>query len=465
MKHTDIVKILKGKDLFLGQNITLCGWVRTVRSSKGICFIELNDGSSFRGIQLVVDEATCPDYSLAQKQGVGAALKATGTVVCSYNNKEIPEINIDTLEVLGEAPGDYPLQKKRHTLEFLRTIAHLRARTNTFNAMFRIRSTLSAAIHHFFAGRGFVYVHTPILTASDCEGAGEMFRVTTLDPAKPKRPEISEADFYKDDFFGCKAGLTVSGQLEGETLAMALGKIYTFGPTFRAENSNTARHAAEFWQIEPEIAFAELEDLIELAEAMIKSLISDVLKKCPEEMAFFDKHYENGLVEKLRSIVQQNFVILEYTEAIRILKESKVQFEYPVEWGCDLQTEHERYITEKVYNKPVFVINYPIELKSFYMKQNPDGKTVAATDLLLPGVGEIIGGSQREDNLEKLERRMKELNMKREDYWWYLDLRRFGTAPHSGFGLGLERLLLYITGIGNIRDVAIFPRTKGNLQF
>ncbi|MCK9316124.1 MAG: asparagine--tRNA ligase [Verrucomicrobia bacterium] len=465
MKHTDIVEILKSKDLFLGQNITLCGWARTVRSSKGICFIELNDGSSFRGIQLVVDEATCPDYALAQKQGVGAALKATGTVVSSYNNKEVPEINVATLEVLGEAPSDYPLQKKRHTLEFLRTIAHLRARTNTFNAMFRIRSTLSAAIHHFFAGRGFVYVHTPILTGSDCEGAGEMFRVTTLDPATPKRPEISEADFYKDDFFGCKAGLTVSGQLEGETLAMALGKIYTFGPTFRAENSNTARHAAEFWQIEPEIAFAELEDLIELAEAMIKSLISEVLEKCPEEMAFFDKHYENGLVEKLKNIVQQNFVILEYTEAVRILKESKVQFEYPVEWGCDLQTEHERYITEKVYNKPVFVINYPAELKSFYMKQNPDGKTVAATDLLLPGVGEIIGGSQREDNLEKLERRMKELNMKQEDYWWYLDLRRFGTAPHSGFGLGLERLLLYITGIGNIRDVAIFPRTKGNLQF
>ncbi|NCC59716.1 MAG: asparagine--tRNA ligase [Verrucomicrobiae bacterium] len=465
MKHTDIVKILKDKDLFLGQNITLCGWARTVRSSKGICFIELNDGSSFRGIQLVVDEATCSDYALAQKQGVGAALKATGTVVSSYNNKEVPEINVATLEVLGEAPSDYPLQKKRHTLEFLRTIAHLRARTNTFNAMFRIRSTLSAAIHHFFAGRGFVYVHTPILTGSDCEGAGEMFRVTTLDPATPKRPEISEADFYKDDFFGCKAGLTVSGQLEGETLAMALGKIYTFGPTFRAENSNTARHAAEFWQIEPEIAFAELEDLIELAEAMIKSLISEVLEKCPEEMAFFDKHYENGLVEKLKNIVQQNFVILEYTEAVRILKESKVQFEYPVEWGCDLQTEHERYITEKVYNKPVFVINYPAELKSFYMKQNPDGKTVAATDLLLPGVGEIIGGSQREDNLEKLERRMKELNMKQEDYWWYLDLRRFGTAPHSGFGLGLERLLLYITGIGNIRDVAIFPRTKGNLQF
>lgn len=465
MKHTDIVEILKSKDLFLGQNITLCGWARTVRSSKGICFIELNDGSSFQGIQLVVDEATCPDYALAHKQGVGAALKATGTVVSSYNNKEVPEINVATLEVLGEAPGDYPLQKKRHTLEFLRTIAHLRARTNTFNAMFRIRSTLSAAIHHFFAGRGFVYVHTPILTGSDCEGAGEMFRVTTLDSATPKRPEISEADFYKDDFFGCKAGLTVSGQLEGETLAMALGKIYTFGPTFRAENSNTARHAAEFWQIEPEIAFAELEDLIELAEAMIKSLISEVLEKCPEEMAFFDKHYENGLVEKLKNIVQQNFVILEYTEAVRILKESKVQFEYPVEWGCDLQTEHERYITEKVYNKPVFVINYPAELKSFYMKQNPDGKTVAATDLLLPGVGEIIGGSQREDNLEKLERRMKELNMKQEDYWWYLDLRRFGTAPHSGFGLGLERLLLYITGIGNIRDVSIFPRTKGNLQF
>jgi asparaginyl-tRNA synthetase len=465
MNHTDFVEILKSKDLFLGQNITLCGWARTVRSSKGICFIELNDGSSFQGIQLVVDEANCPDYALAQKQGVGAALKATGTVVSSYNNKEVREINVATLEVLGEAPSDYPLQKKRHTLEFLRTIAHLRARTNTFNAMFRIRSTLSAAIHHFFAGRGFVYVHTPILTGSDCEGAGEMFRVTTLDPAMPKRPEISDADFYKDDFFGCKAGLTVSGQLEGETLAMALGKIYTFGPTFRAENSNTARHAAEFWQIEPEIAFAELEDLIELAEAMIKSLISEVLEKCPEEMAFFDKHNENGLVQKLKSIVQQNFVILEYTEAVRILKESKVQFEYPVEWGCDLQTEHERYITEKVYNKPVFVINYPAELKSFYMKQNPDGKTVAATDLLLPGVGEIIGGSQREDNLEKLERRMKELDMKQEDYWWYLDLRRFGTAPHSGFGLGLERLLLYITGIGNIRDVAIFPRTKGNLQF
>jgi asparaginyl-tRNA synthetase len=465
MKHIDIVKILKDKDHFSGQQLTLCGWARTVRSSKGICFIELNDGSAFRGIQLVIDESTCPDYALASKQGVGAALKATGTVVSSYKNPEIPEINVSSFEVLGEAPKDYPLQKKRHTLEFLRTIAHLRARTNTFNAMFRIRSALSIAIHRFFQERGFTYVHTPILTGSDCEGAGEMFRVTTLDPCKAKPAGMSDAEFYKDDFFGCKAGLTVSGQLEGETLAMALGKIYTFGPTFRAENSNTARHAAEFWQIEPEVAFAELEDLIELAEAMIKSIISDVLDNCPEEMAFFDKHYDNGLVDKLRTLVQQDFVVLEYTEAIHILQESKVQFDYPVQWGCDLQTEHERYITEKVYNKPVFVINYPAKIKSFYMKQNSDSKTVAATDLLLPGVGEIIGGSQREDNLEKLERRMKELNMEEEDYWWYLDLRRFGTAPHSGFGLGFERLLLYITGIGNIRDVAIFPRTKGNLQF
>lgn len=465
MKHTDIVKILENKDAYIEKEVTLCGWARTVRNSKGICFIELNDGSSFRGLQMVIDEKSCPDFALATKQGVGCALKLVGTVVNSYNNKDIPEVNVKSVTVLGEAPSEYPLQKKRHTLEFLRTIAHLRARTNTFNAMFRIRSVLSRAIHNFFAERGFVYVHTPILTGSDCEGAGEMFRVTTLDPSFAKPKDLPAKEYYKDDFFGCKAGLTVSGQLEGETMAMALGKIYTFGPTFRAENSNTARHAAEFWQIEPEIAFAELPDIIELATDMIKSLISEVLKKCPEEMAFFDKHYENGLIDKLKNIVAQDFVILEYTEAIKILSEAKVKFEYPVSWGCDLQTEHERYITEKVFNKPVFVINYPMELKSFYMKQNPDGKTVAATDLLLPGVGEIIGGSQREDDLEKLERRMKDLKMTMEDYWWYLDLRRFGSAPHSGFGLGLERILLYITGIGNIRDVALYPRTKGNLQF
>ncbi len=465
MKHEDIDKIFKNKEQFLDSIVTLCGWVRTVRNSRGICFIELNDGTCLKGIQLVVDEKNCPDYEIAVRQNVGAALKVSGVVVNSYKNKEIPEINITSVEVLGVSSQEYPLQKKRHTLEFLRTIAHLRARTNTFNAVFRVRSVLSIAIHRFFQERGFVYVHTPILTGSDCEGAGEMFRVTTLDPSKPVLQSESSRDYYADDFFGKKAGLTVSGQLEGETMAMALGKIYTFGPTFRAENSNTARHAAEFWQIEPEIAFSELPDLIELATDMIKYIISDVLKNCPEEMKFFEQHYEKGLLEKLKLIVDQDFAVLEYTDAIKLLKESKVEFEYPVEWGADLQTEHERYITEKVFNKPVFVINYPIELKSFYMKQNPDGKTVAATDLLLPGVGEIIGGSQREDDFDKLERRMKDLKMTIQDYWWYLDLRKYGSAPHSGFGLGLERILLYITGIGNIRDVALYPRTKGNLEF
>ena len=453
MKHEDIDKIIKNKEQFLDSIVTLCGWVRTVRNSRGICFIELNDGTCLKGIQLVVDEKNCPDYEIAVRQNVGAALKVSGVVVNSYKNKEIPEINITSVEVLGVSSQEYPLQKKRHTLEFLRTIAHLRARTNTFNAVFRVRSVLSIAIHRFFQERGFVYVHTPILTGSDCEGAGEMFRVTTLDPSKPVLQSESSRDYYADDFFGKKAGLTVSGQLEGETMAMALGKIYTFGPTFRAENSNTARHAAEFWQIEPEIAFSELPDLIELATDMIKYIISDVLKNCPEEMNFFEQHYEKGLLEKLKLIVDQDFAVLEYTDAIKLLKESKVEFEYPVEWGADLQTEHERYI------------NYPIELKSFYMKQNPDGKTVAATDLLFPGVGEIIGGSQREDDFDKLERRMKALKMTIQDYWWYLDLRKYGSAPHSGFGLGLERILLYITGIGNIRDVALYPRTKGNLEF
>lgn len=463
MKHIDIAALSTQKDAFVNKVVTLCGWARTVRNSKGICFIELNDGTTLKGVQIVVDQKTCPDYDQASKQGVGVALKIQGTAVPSYKDPNTLEVNATQVVILGEAPAEYPLQKKRHTLEFLRSIAHLRARTNTFNAMFRIRSRLSYAIHNFFNSRGFTYVHTPIITGSDCEGAGEMFRVTTLGPTEKVPASLEE--FYKNDFFGIKAGLTVSGQLEGETMAMALGKIYTFGPTFRAENSNTVRHAAEFWQIEPEIAFAELPDIIELATSMIKYLISDILENCPNEMAFFAAHYEKELLEKLKAIVEQDFVTLEYTKAIDLLLESKVQFEHPVSWGCDLQTEHERYITEKIFNKPVFVTNYPREIKSFYMKLNPDGKTVAATDLLLPGVGEIIGGSQREDNLEILENRMKELKMTMKDYYWYLDLRRFGTAPHSGFGLGLERILLYITGIGNIRDVIPFPRTPGNLQF
>lgn len=460
MKHTDICDLNKNYSAMLNSDITLCGWIKSVRDSKQTCFIELNDGTCLDNVQIVIDKDTFEDTQNAMKQNVGASLAVFGKAVPSLNEKQPFEISPTTIEVLGASPADYLLQKKKHSLEFLRSIPHLRARTNTFNAMFRLRSQLAYAIHDFFRTNNFTYVHTPIITGSDCEGAGEIFRVTTQDFETPYK---TEDDYYANDFFKRKAGLTVSGQLEGETMAMALGKIYTFGPTFRAENSNTARHAAEFWQIEPEVAFADLYDIIDLATGMIKYITEYVLKNCPDELAFFERFYEKGLKDKLQNIVDSEFAVLEYTEAVDILIKSEESFVYPVTWGCDLQTEHERYLTDKVYKRPVFVVNYPKEIKSFYMKQNPDGKTVAATDLLVPCVGEIIGASQREDDFDLLYEQIKKRGMRMEDYKYYLDLRKYGSAVHSGFGLGFERMLLYITGIGNIRDTVPYPRTAGYL--
>ena len=458
MKHTDISEIFKNSDL-LETQVTVCGWVRTSRDSKSMAFIELNDGTTLKHLQIVINKADFDDISDYMK--LGTALKVTGKTVKSAVAADSVEINAESIAVLGECPPDYPLQKKRHTLEYLRTIPHLRVRTNTFNAVFRVRSVVSACIHEFFQSRGFVYVHTPLITASDCEGAGEMFKVTTIGYSNDYK---SEEEYYADDFFGRRAALSVSGQLEGEVAAMALGKIYTFGPSFRAEKSNTPRHVAEFWHVEPEVAFAELPDIIEIAEALIKHIISTVLEKCPEELKFFDKHFENGLVEKLTAVASHDFAIMTYTEAIEKLKASGKEFKYPVEWGSDLMTEHERYISEEVCKKPVFLTDYPKDIKSFYMKQNPDGKTVAATDLLVPGVGEIIGCSEREADLDKLLNAMKARNMSLDDYEHYIALRRFGSVPHSGFGLGLERIIMYVTGVQNIRDVILYPRTVGSIS-
>ena len=458
MKHTDISEIFKNSDL-LETQVTVCGWVRTSRDSKSMAFIELNDGTTLKHLQIVINKADFDDISDYMK--LGTALKVTGKAVKSAVAADSVEINAESIAVLGECQPDYPLQKKRHTLEYLRTIPHLRVRTNTFNAVFRVRSVVSACIHEFFQSRGFVYVHTPLITASDCEGAGEMFKVTTIGYSNDYK---SEEEYYADDFFGRRAALSVSGQLEGEVAAMALGKIYTFGPSFRAEKSNTPRHVAEFWHVEPEVAFAELPDIIEIAEALIKHIISTVLEKCPEELKFFDKHFENGLVEKLTAVASHDFAIMTYTEAIEKLKASGKEFKYPVEWGLDLMTEHERYISEEVCKKPVFLTDYPKDIKSFYMKQNPDGKTVAATDLLVPGVGEIIGCSEREADLDKLLNAMKERNMSLDDYEHYIALRRFGSVPHSGFGLGLERIIMYVTGVQNIRDVILYPRTVGSIS-
>ena len=458
MKHTDISEIFKNSYL-LETQVTVCGWVRTSRDSKSMAFIELNDGTTLKHLQIVINKADFDDISDYMK--LGTALKVTGKTVKSAVAADSVEINAESIAVLGECPPDYPLQKKRHTLEYLRTIPHLRVRTNTFNAVFRVRSVVSACIHEFFQSRGFVYVHTPLITASDCEGAGEMFKVTTIGYSNDYK---SEEEYYADDFFGRRAALSVSGQLEGEVAAMALGKIYTFGPSFRAEKSNTPRHVAEFWHVEPEVAFAELPDIIEIAEALIKHIISTVLEKCPEELKFFDKHFENGLVEKLTAVANHDFAIMTYTEAIEKLKASGKEFKYPVEWGLDLMTEHERYISEEVCKKPVFLTDYPKDIKSFYMKQNSDGKTVAATDLLVPGVGEIIGCSEREADLDKLLNAMKERNMSLDDYEHYIALRRFGSVPHSGFGLGLERIIMYVTGVQNIRDVILYPRTVGSIS-
>lgn len=458
MKHIDLIDLMND-DSYIDKEVTVCGWVRTSRDSKNMAFIELNDGTTLKHLQIVVDKAVINNANDFMK--LGSALKIVGTLVSSVVMQGGVEINAKNIEILGECGQDYPLQKKRHTLEFLRTMPHLRVRTNTFNAVFRVRSVIANAIHEFFQSRHYVYVNTPLLTSSDCEGAGEMFQATTIGYSdKYKNSE----EYYADDFFGQKAGLSVSGQLEGEVAAMAFGKIYTFGPSFRAENSNTPRHVAEFWHVEPEVAFAELSDIIEIAEEMIKYIINTVMEKCPNELEFFEKFFEKGLRDKLKSVVSNDFVVLDYTDAIEILKKADVEFVYPVEWGCDLQTEHERYITEEVYKKPVFVTNYPKDIKSFYMKQNPDGKTVAATDLLVPGVGEIIGCSEREANLDKLLDAMKAKGMSTEDYNDYLDLRRFGSVPHSGFGLGFERIIMYVTGVSNIRDVILYPRTVGNIR-
>ena len=416
-----------------------------------MAFVELNDGTTLKHLQIVIDKEKIANPAPFLK--LGSALRVVGQIVPSRNGSV--EMNAESIELIGECPSEYPLQKKRHTLEYLRTIPHLRLRANTFNAVFRVRSVLSAAIHEFFQGRRYVYVHTPIVTASDCEGAGEMFRVTT----RPWNAEAkSEEEYYADDFFGQKAGLSVSGQLEGEVAAMAFGKIYTFGPSFRAECSNTPRHVAEFWHVEPEIAFAELPDVIEVVESSIKYVVKAVLERCPNELAFFDKNFENGLIDKLNRLVSEDFGVVTYTEAIEILKKADVKFEFPVEWGGDLATEHEKYLAEVAFGKPVFVTDYPKEIKSFYMKQNPDGKTVAATDLLAPGVGEIIGGSEREADLGKLLQAMQDRGMSTAEYENYIDLRRFGSTPHGGFGLGLERLVMYVTGIENIRDVILYPR-------
>lgn len=455
MKHTDIKEVLNNKSL-INTNITVCGWVRTFRDSKNMAFIELNDGTSLTHLQIVIDKSKMSENVSYR---LGTALKVSGTAVESRNG--LAELNASEIVMIGDCPAEYPLQKKRHTMEYLRTIPHLRPRTNTFNAMLRVRSVLAAAIHRYFQERNYTYINTPLITASDCEGAGEVFQVTTIGYSDRYK---SAEEYYADDFFGKKAGLSVSGQLEGETAAMAMGKIYTFGPSFRAENSNTPRHVAEFWHVEPEVAFAQLPDIIEIAQEMIKYIVSEVLERCKSELDFFENHFEKGLRDKLHTIINEEFEILDYTKAIEILQNADKKFVYPVEWGCDLQTEHERYITEEVFKKPVFVINYPKEIKAFYMKQNPDNKTVAATDLLVPGIGEIIGCSEREADLEKLLQAMKARNMDLDQYSDYLDLRRFGSVPHSGFGLGFERMLMYVTGITNIRDVILYPRTVGAIR-
>ncbi len=464
MKHVDIKDIMTDKS-YVGKEVVVCGWVRTARDSKNMAFIELNDGTSLKHIQLVVNKEEFDKAdSLATFTKLGSSLKAVGTVVPSaVAGDGSVEINVTELELLGPCPEDYPLQKKRTSLDTLRTMPHLRVRTNTFNAVFRARSVLAAAIHEYFQDRNYVYVNTPLITGSDCEGAGEMFRVTTQSYEDAAKYESAE-EYYADDFFGKTAGLSVSGQLEGEVAAMAFGKIYTFGPSFRAEKSNTTRHVAEFWHVEPEVAFAELDDIIEIAEDMIKYVVKKYVETCPEELAFFEKFFEPGLSAKLQNVIDSDFQILDYTDAIKLLQEAPVDFKFPVEWGCDLQTEHERYITEEVFNKPVFVTNYPKEIKSFYMKQNPDGKTVAATDLLVPGIGEIIGCSEREADYDKLLEAMEVRGMDKESYADYIDLRKFGSVPHSGFGLGFERILMYVTGIQNIRDVILFPRTVGTIR-
>ena len=462
MNLIEIRELYKNQEAYLDKEITVGGWVRSIRDSKAFGFIVINDGTFFTPLQVVYHD-DMENFEEISKLNVGAAVVVTGTLVATPQAKQPFEIQAKTVTVEGASAPDYPLQKKRHSFEYLRTIAHLRPRTNTFQAVFRVRSLTAYALHKFFQERGFVYVHTPIITGSDCEGAGEMFRVTTMDMGNVPKTEDGAVD-YTQDFFGKETSLTVSGQLNAETYAQAFGNVYTFGPTFRAENSNTTRHAAEFWMLEPEMAFADLEDDMDLAEDMLKYVINYVMENAPEEMNFFNSFVDKGLINRLTNVATSEFARITYTDAIEILKKHNDKFEFKVSWGIDLQTEHERYLTEEVYKRPVFVTDYPKDIKAFYMKQNPDGKTVAAVDCLVPGIGEIIGGSQREDDYEKLATRMEELGMKTEDYGFYMDLRKYGSTRHAGFGLGFERCIMYLTGMGNIRDVVPFPRTVNNCE-
>ena len=462
MNLIEIRELYKNQEAYLDKEITVGGWVRSIRDSKAFGFIVINDGTFFTPLQVVYHD-DMENFEEISKLNVGAAVVVTGTLVATPQAKQPFEIQAKTVTVEGASAPDYPLQKKRHSFEYLRTIAHLRPRTNTFQAVFRVRSLTAYALHKFCQERGFVYVHTPIITGSDCEGAGEMFRVTTMDMENVPKTENGAVD-YTQDFFGKETSLTVSGQLNAETYAQAFGNVYTFGPTFRAENSNTTRHAAEFWMLEPEMAFADLEDDMDLAEDMLKYVINYVMENAPEEMNFFNSFVDKGLIDRLTNVATSEFARITYTDAIEILKKHNDKFEFKVSWGIDLQTEHERYLTEEVYKRPVFVTDYPKDIKAFYMKQNPDGKTVAAVDCLVPGIGEIIGGSQREDDYEKLATRMEELGMKTEDYGFYMDLRKYGSTRHAGFGLGFERCIMYLTGMGNIRDVVPFPRTVNNCE-
>ena len=467
MERTTIARLFADSQILGGTTVTVCGWVRSIRDMKNFGFVMLNDGSCFKDLQVVMSRETLANYDEIASQGVSAALIVTGKLKLTPEAPQPFELQAAQIVVEGPSAEDYPLQKKRTSIEFLRTIQHLRPRSNLFRAVFRVRSVAAFAIHEFFQGLGYVYVNTPIITASDAEGAGEMFRVTTIDPANPPRKENGEID-WSQDFFGSATNLTVSGQLQAESFATAFGSVYTFGPTFRAENSNTRRHAAEFWMIEPEIAFADLEDDMQVAEAMLKYVISAVMERCPDELDMFNRFVDKGLLERLNHVVSSDFARVTYTEAIEILKDAAAagtKFEYPVEWGCDLQTEHERYLTEQHFKRPTFVTDYPAAIKAFYMRLNDDGKTVAAADCLVPGIGEIIGGSQREERLDLLEQRIDELGMDRESYKYYLDLRKYGTCRHAGFGLGFERLVMYLTGMDNIRDVIPHPRTVGSADF
>ena len=464
MKHQEVASFYKDLGAYAGQTVTVCGWARSIRDSKALGFIDLNDGSCFKGVQVVFEAEKLENFKEIAAQNVGAALVVTGTLLATPEAKQPFEIHATQIQVAGASSPEYPLQKKRHTVEYLRTIAHLRPRTNLYSAAFRIRSAAAFGIHKFFQENGFVYAHTPIVTGSDCEGAGEMFQVTTLDLENLPRTEEGAID-YKKDFFEKPTSLTVSGQLEAECMAMAFGKVYTFGPTFRAERSYTQRHAAEFWMIEPEMAFTDLNGNMDVIEAAIKYVIQYVMDTCPQDMAFCNQFVDKGLIDRLQHVLSSDFVRVSYTDAVAILEQHNDEFEYKVSWGCDLQTEHEKFLTEKHFGKPVFVTDYPKEIKAFYMRLNDDGKTVAAEDLLVPGIGELVGGSQREERYDVLVRRIHELGLNEEDYWWYLDLRRFGGNIHSGFGIGFERLVMYLTGISNIRDVLPFPRTTGVAEF